>query len=85
MLRHIAEVGSSHSLSSVTKYSALFAVTLFMMLETPGTLAPRHRVAVVVHGNNLQGGEKGVVIYGCSSMAEVMRPCYLRHTMTSES
>jgi len=39
MLRHIAEVGSSHSLSSVTKYSAVFAVTLLMMLEAPGTLA----------------------------------------------
>lgn len=39
MLRHIAEVGSSHSLPSVTKYSAVFAVTLFMMLEAPGTRA----------------------------------------------
>jgi hypothetical protein len=85
MLRHIAEAGSSHSLSSVTKHSAVFAVTLFMLLEAPGTLVPRHGVAIVVHGNNLQGGEKGVVIYGCSSMAEVMRPCYVRHAMTSES
>jgi len=37
MLRHIAEVGSSHSLSSFTKYSAVYAVTLFIMLEAPGT------------------------------------------------
>lgn len=39
MLRHSVKAGSSHSLPSVTKYSAVFAVTLFTMLEAPGTRA----------------------------------------------
>ena len=47
MLRHKAEIGSSHSLSSdrplktnrLLNILAVFAVTLFMLLEAPGTLA----------------------------------------------
>jgi hypothetical protein len=59
-------------------YLVEFARTFYKAWE-------RHGAAVMVHGNTLTGGEKGVVIYGWSSMAEVMRPCYVRHTMTSRS